>query len=191
MIEGTLVRLRPGGMADLERTHRWLNDREVTRFLGSRRYLMALEAEENWMREHTRELLSYRRAAFAIETKDGRHIGNTNLFDVSPEDRSAELGIMIGEPDCWSQGFGADAIITLCRFGFEEMNLHRIELSVYGRNERGRACYRKVGFIDEACMRQDVYRFGEYDDLWVMSTLRDEFYAKHGRPAAMSEGGAR
>jgi RimJ/RimL family protein N-acetyltransferase len=121
------------------------------------------------------KMMSYEAPFFAIETKDGQHIGNTNLFNVQPENRCAELGIMIGEKSCWSRGYGTDALRTLLRFGFEEMNLHRIALNVYAFNERGIACYRKVGFIEEGRMRERIYTEGAYHDLIWMSVLRREW----------------
>ena len=180
MPEGTIVNLRAPEMDDLERNHRWINDSEVTRYLAAR-YPMSLLAEETWMRDTATRRMSYEHVFFAIVTKDGRHIGNTNYFNPSPENRSAEIGIMIGDKDYWSQGYGADTLITLLRFGFEEMNLHRACLSVYAPNERAIACYRKVGFIDEACMRNALYMEGAYHDILWMSILEDEFYAKRGR----------
>src|SRR5437867_3017697 len=114
MIEGKLVNLRAPEMDDLERNHRWINDRHVTRFLVLR-YQIALAAEEAWLREQAGKMLSFEHVFFAIETKDGRHIGNTNLFNASPENRAPELGIMIGEKDCWGQGYGTDALRTLLR----------------------------------------------------------------------------
>jgi RimJ/RimL family protein N-acetyltransferase len=176
MIEGKSVNLRAPEMDDLERNHRWINDCEVTRFLVAR-YPMSLAAEEGWMRNLIGKPMSYDGVFFAIETKDGRHIGNTNLFNVLPEDRSAELGIMIGEKDCWSQGYGGDALRALLRFGFEEMNLHRIGLNTYAFNERGIACYRKVGFVDEGRIRERIYREGAYHDMLWMGVLRSEWEA--------------
>jgi RimJ/RimL family protein N-acetyltransferase len=32
---------------------------------------------------------------------------------------------MIGDKTCWDRGYGTDAILTLLRFAFDEMNLHR------------------------------------------------------------------
>ena len=176
MIEGSIVNLRAPEMSDLERNHRWVNDREVTRFLVLR-YPMSLAAEEEWMRGRAGKMMSYDDPFFAIETKEGRHIGNTNLFNVQVENASAELGIMIGEKDCWSKGYGADALRTLLTFGFDEMNLHRISLNVYAFNERGIACYHKVGFVDEGRMRERIYTEGAYHDLLWMSVLRREWQA--------------
>ncbi len=48
MIEGMLVNLRAREASDLDRMYRWINDREVTRFLGMR-YPISLAAEEAWV----------------------------------------------------------------------------------------------------------------------------------------------
>ena len=177
MIEGKLVNLRAPELTDLERNTRWINDREVTRFLELR-YEMSLAAEEEWMRARCREPMSYANNFFAIETKDGVHIGNTNFFNAVPEDRKTELGIMIGEKSYWSRGYGGDALRTLIRFGFETMNFHRIELSVYAFNERAQAAYRGCGFIEEGRRRAAKYSEGAYHDVIVMSVLRDEWLTR-------------
>lgn len=174
MLEGTLVNLRAPEMADLDRNTRWINDRDVTRFL-SIRYEMSRLAEEAWLRDLTSKPTSYERPFFAIETKDGVHIGNVNLFGLRPEDRRAELGIMIGDKSRWSQGMGSDALRTLLRFAFDQMNLNRVELLTYAYNERAYAAYRKCGFIEEGRRRHALYRDGAYQDFIVMGVLRDEW----------------
>ncbi len=175
MIEGTLVNLRAQEMTDLERNHRWRNDREVTRFLGAR-YQFSMLAEENRMRERAAGTMAYTGdIVFAIETKDGQHIGNTGLHNASSENRSADLGIMIGEKECWGHGYGTDALRTLVRFGIEEMNLNRIALDVYDFNERAIASYLKCGFVEEGRRRNDIFREGRYIDVVMMSVLREDW----------------
>jgi RimJ/RimL family protein N-acetyltransferase len=180
MIEGALVNLRAPEMGDLERNYAWMNDAEVTRYLNAR-YPLALAAEEAWMRGQTGSPVSYQHPMFAIETKDGTHIGNLDFHEVRPEDGKARLGIMIGDKAYWSKGYGADAIVTLLRFAFEQMNLHRVDLTVDADNARAIACYRKCGFVEEARLRDERYRDGRYGDQLVMGILRPEFEAKHGR----------
>ncbi|MBE0610648.1 MAG: GNAT family N-acetyltransferase, partial [Dehalococcoidia bacterium] len=67
-----------------------------------------------------------------------------------------------------------DTMRTVCRFGFEMMNLHRIQLEVYANNARARHVYEKVGFVLEGCRRQALYKFGRYHDVLVMSLLEGE-----------------
>jgi len=179
MLEGRLVKLRAREMADLQRNTRWINDREVTRFMAAR-YLMSSAAEEQWMRDRMVGPMSFAATPFAIETKDGEHIGNTSLFNVSPEDRKADFGIMIGEKAYWSKGYGSDATQTLLRFAFEEMNLHRVRLDTYAFNERAIAAYLKSGFAEEGRLRQARYSGGAYHDVVVMGALRDEWLARFG-----------
>ncbi len=182
MIEGTLINLRPLESGDIDRVYAWINDREVTRHLNMR-YPISRLAEENWLGERAATPLSYANTWFAIETKDGTHIGNVNFHEVHPENRKGHLGIMIGDRSYWSRGYGADALVTFLRFAFDEMDLRRADLTVDADNARAIACYRKVGFVEEGRLRQARYARGRYvDQLW-MGILRAEFEALHGRGA--------
>ncbi len=178
MLEGRLVRLRALEAADLEREYRWVNDDEVTQYLASIRYPMSRADEERWLRDRPANSFASG-VTLAIETKDGAHIGNLGLQRLEPEDRKAELSIMIGDKSCWSKGYGTDAVTTLLRFAFHEMNLHRVWLSTLEYNERAISCYCKCGFVEEARLRQDVFRHGRYWDFIVMGVLREEFDALH------------
>jgi RimJ/RimL family protein N-acetyltransferase len=177
MIEGRLVNLRAQEMSDLERYTAWYNDPEVTRFL-SVRYPLSLAAKEVWLREITVKPLSYDHVSFAIDTKDGVHIGAIVFHAVAPEDRRREVGMTIGDKAYWSKGYGTDAMRTLLRFGFDEMNLYRVELTVDARHERARACYLKCGFVEEVRLRQYRYAEGAYHDTLCMGILRDEWAAQ-------------
>jgi len=176
MIEGTLVNLRAREASDVERAYRWINDGEVTRFL-TMRYPISLAAEEAWMQAQTSSPGSYHNAHLAIDTKDGAHIGFIDFNSTSAEDRRGVVGIMIGDKAYWSKGYGTDAMRTLLRFGFAEMNLHRIELTVDARNDRAQACYRKCGFVEEVRLRRNRYAEGAYHDTLWMGILREEWEA--------------
>lgn len=171
MLEGSLVRLRAREKTDLDRVHRWINDREVTQYLLAR-YPLSRAAEEKWLEENADS--SFQSVRLAIETKDGVHIGNIDLGPIDAEDRRGALGIMIGEKEYWGRGLGSDAIRTLLRFAFDEMNLNRVWLTAHEFNERAVACYRKCGFREEGRLRQDRYFRGRYWDTLIMGVLRDE-----------------
>ena len=176
MLEGTLVNLRAWECADARRLQRWINDRAVTQFLGSR-YPQSLAFEESWVAERAAKMQSFGEVRFVIETKEGLPLGNMGLHDGSPEHRRAWLGMMIGEKEFWSKGFGSDALMTLLRFAFDEMNLHRVALDVYDFNQRGQASYRKCGFVEEGRRRHARYQQGAYHDVVAMSVLREEWQA--------------
>ncbi|MBI2723895.1 MAG: GNAT family N-acetyltransferase [Chloroflexi bacterium] len=173
MIEGRLVTLRPREMSDLVDMHRWINDDRVTRFIANR-YPWSMAAEEAFLKRQVGAPGAYGDVRLSIDTKEGRHIGNIGLRCVV-EDRSGTLGMMIGEPDCWSRGYGRDALQALLKFAFGEMNLTRIDLEVLDFNERAQACYRSCGFVVEGRRRQAVYRRGAWHDLIVMGLLQREW----------------
>jgi len=173
MIKGDKLALRAIEPEDAQRCHRWINDPEVTQFL-TMRFPISMLAERKWTereQDYTREF------NLAIETLEGEHIGNCGMHRVDTVNSTAELGILIGEKSFWGQGYGTDAMLTLCAFGFCQMNLNRISLHVYDFNTRGIRCYEKCGFQHEGKLREALFRHGKYCDILVMSILADEYKA--------------
>ncbi len=171
MIRGERVVLRAIESGDLERCHQWMNDPEVKRFL-SMRFPISMVQEKQWVegeRDPNKEL------HLAIEALEGEHIGNCGLMNRDTISRHAELGIVIGNKEYWSKGYGTDAMLTLCGFGFTQMNLHRICLRVLDVNARGIRCYEKCGFQHEGRLREAEFKHGAYHDMLLMSILADEF----------------
>jgi RimJ/RimL family protein N-acetyltransferase len=169
--EGRLIRLRAREPEDEPLLYQWFNDPDVTEHLTVR-YPISHKGQREYI-EGVSDI-SYNNVNLAITTLDGQLIGGCGLEDVSPENRHATLGIAIGDKAFWDGGYGTDAMRTLCRFGFENMNLHRVELEVYANNERGRHVYEKVGFQLEVTKRRAVYKFGEYQDVHIMGLLEGE-----------------
>lgn len=183
MIEGQLVRLRAVEPGDAANAYKWINDREVTRTLMAR-YPYSFASEEEWAANAARPN-DYGEVRFAIETRDEPpvHIGFCGLHRGRPEERTADLGIMIGNRDYQDRGYGTDTMLTAVRFAFEQMNLHRVSLGVFEFNPRAQAVYRKVGFVDEGRERHGYFQDGRYWDVLRMSILEDEWRALHGTSA--------
>lgn len=176
MLRGEKVVLRAITASDLPTFVRWFNDPDVTQFVGRDMWPMSPEAEQRWF-ERT---LERQTRVLGIQTlappgQSGVLIGNVSLMDEEPIHHHAELGIVIGEKEYWSQGYGTDAITTLVRYAFDELNYHRVWLRVYSFNPRGQRCYEKCGFQVEGRQRQHLYRHGAWHDMIYMGLLRDEF----------------
>ena len=151
---------------------RWINDSEIQQFLG-RRHPMGRVQETEWLADQYKSETRYN---LAIVLKDGdRHIGNCGFNAIDYVNRSAEFGILIGEKDAWQQGFGPEAARLIVQYGFEELNLHRIELEVFSLNPRARTAYEKVGFVLEGTKRESYFRHGTFHDTHVMSILESEW----------------
>lgn len=168
MIKGDRIYLRAVETTDLDACLRWINDPEVTRYLMVGTFPISRLAEQGWVERAARGE-SPRDRHFAICLIDGdRHIGNAGLHGIDWPNRVAELGIMIGEKDCWSQGLGTDVMRTLVDFSFQQINLRRLFLRVYGHNHRAIRCYEKAGFQHEGRLRAHTFKEGRYvDDLFM------------------------
>jgi RimJ/RimL family protein N-acetyltransferase len=176
MLRGEKVILRAMTRADLPTFVRWFNDPEVTQYLGGEMWPMSPESEERWFDRHIQEDTK----GLCIETlapagEKGVLIGNIGLHNPSERNHHTELGIVIGEKEYWSKGYGADAIKTMLRYCFDELNYHRVYLRVYDFNARGIHCYEKCGFKLEGRLRQHMFRHGAWHDEILMGVLRDEF----------------
>jgi len=179
VISGKRVRLRAIERGDIPTFLKWLDDPQVQRYLGRTPFPLSLAEEERWFE---RQLNDEKSRIFAIETEKGVHIGNIGLHEIDYKDGKATLGIMIGEKGYWGQGYGSDAIKALLRFAFEELNLHRLYLSVFDFNKRAIRCYEKCGFRQEGIVRESVFRHGRYQNEILMGILRHEFEGDRDDP---------
>ncbi len=158
---------------DIERWRKWFNDPEVRQYL-SRLYPYSMYDGEQFFEQQRG---SEADKVFSVDTPEGVHIGSIGLHHLDWVSRHAEMGILIGEEAYRGKGYGTDAITTLLRFAFEEMNLHRVELLVMEFNSRALACYKKIGFVQEGARRDAHWAHGRYWDMIVMGILASEFGA--------------
>lgn len=110
---------------------------------------------------------------------DGRAVGDINLFHIDERKRSASLGLSIWRAEDRDRGYGGDAVRTLIRWAFSQLNLHRIELSVAPHNERAIHVYERAGFVIEGRRREADYEDGHYVDDIIMGLLRADFDARN------------
>jgi RimJ/RimL family protein N-acetyltransferase len=168
-LEGRLVRLRAIEEEDLPAINEGIWNPNVSQYL-LRSWPEALAGTRAFWESVRR---SERDLVLVIETRAGQLIGACGLHGISARSRTADLGIWIAEPH-WDQGYGTDAVRVMCRFGFREMNLQRIDLGVFDNNPRGMRAYEKVGFREEGRLRRAHFVDGRYVDLLLMGILAEE-----------------
>ena len=172
-LQGAAVRLRAVEESDLPLLVRWMNDPEVRYWLHHSDRPDATVESVRGRFGLTEE--RFPNLAWLIETLEGRPVGHLGLLQVDPHHKRAELAISIGEKECWSRGYGTDAIRTVLRHGFEDLGLRRIDLHTDADNARGIRCYEKCGFVREGVMRERRVRYGKPLDMVLMAVLRDEW----------------
>ena len=67
-------------------------------------------------------------------------------YDINFTARTTELGILIGDRDYWSHGYGTDAVNTMLHHIFTETSLDKVYLHTLDWNRRAQRSFEKSGF---------------------------------------------
>jgi len=102
---------------------------------------------------------------------DGLFIGNCMYYDMDTVNREAELGIVIGDRDYWSDGYGYDAVTTLLDHMFNARNLKRVYLHTLEWNGRAQKSFSKSGFNPVKPVRRMAH------DFLLMDVLREDWFS--------------
>jgi RimJ/RimL family protein N-acetyltransferase len=118
---------------------------------------------------------------FAIRTvADGALIGTVGFHEIEWANQGAWLSMGIGERDAWGQGYGTEALHLALQYAFDELNLHRVTLTVIAHNERAIALYERAGFRQEGVFREFGQRDGRRYDMYLYGLLRPEWESGSG-----------
>lgn len=174
--QGEHVRLTAFSKADAGAMSRWYEDAGFLRLADATHARPRNPDEiEKWFEEWQK---SETQVTFAVRLlADDSLIALAGLEGILWAHGVAWLGIGIGNREQWGQGYGLEAIELLLRYGFHELNLHRIQLSVFQYNERAIALYEKLGFLREGVYREFMQRDGKRYDMYLYGLLRREWEA--------------
>ncbi len=152
------VKLREKRLADAALDYAWKTDEELTQLDAAPALSISFQ---HYLAEYLRELHhpSSNRERFAIETRDGKHIGNCTYYGIDKAKGEAEVGIMIGDRDYWDKGYGTSAINVLVRNIFQNTKLNRLYLKTLALNMRAQKCFEKCGFTQYGYLNRDGYIF--------------------------------
>lgn len=104
--------------------------------------------------------------------ENGRLIGGISLYLSSH--RQGELGYCFN-PLYWGQGYATEAAEAMLRFGFEELNLHRIYATCRPSNTGSAKVLERIGMRYEGHLREAAYYKGNWQDSLQYSILRREY----------------
>lgn len=171
------ARLRMVGFGPQHLTERyvgWLNDREVVRY------------SEQRFRRHTMEsCAAYARAfgntpnfLWAIEahTPPLGHVGNLNAY-IDERNRTADMGILIGEKGAWSQGFGREAWTTAAAFLLRGARMRKVTAGTLAENAAMLAVMAAAGMAEDGRRVRHVLFEGREVDVVHGALFRDNYVA--------------
>ena len=168
---GERIYLSPRNTEEVEKFTEWLNDFQVTDYTGRSAYITTLEGEKKYFVENNEKNYNF----FIVTLDNDKLIGTVGLENYDAINRTATLGIFIGDKEYRSQGYGTEAIKLILDYGFNYLNLNNINLFLISSNDRALICYQKCGFKEYGRRRKCKFVNGKYYDNIEMDILSEEF----------------
>lgn len=112
---------------------------------------------------------------FAIALKESdKLIGTINFVNIDETNRVGVTGYILSDK-YWNQGYMTEALRKVIEYGFNKLNLNRIEARHIVENIASGRVMQKAGMKFEGILRQQQFVKGAFRDVSVYSILKDEF----------------
>jgi RimJ/RimL family protein N-acetyltransferase len=159
--------------ADAQAILEILSDREVTRFLSIPAIDSIKQAKEFILQAH-RGFESGSLLEWGVEDyTTGQLIGFCCYHNWNRMHKRAEIGFALGKK-FWGQGYMTELLQEFIPFGFERLQLHRIEADVDPRNVASLKLLKRCGFKVEGHLRERYHQNGEIQDAVILGLLKHE-----------------
>ena len=181
MLSGLLVVLRALEREDLVALHRWQNDEEIMRLARSfPDHVISKEALEAEFAKELKGENTGRRAYIIEEKSTKKPIGwaTIRIHGFQLRNTAADVGLALGEKVAWGKGYGTETANLLLDEVFRQLNLHRAEWWTFAENNVSVQLAKKLGFREEARLRDAVFFDNRFHDLVVLGLLKQEFESR-------------
>lgn len=171
MLRGERIQLRAIEREDLSLMRDWRNLPEFRRNFREYRELSMLD-QNRWLDRISGSATDF---MFMIELADRTPIGVCGLVYVHWVLRSADISLYIGHDETYIDGPGGyaeEAARVLIRYGFENLNLHKMWTELYAFDERKVDLFTRLGFHRDGVLRDNCYEGGRYHDSYIYSLIR-------------------
>jgi len=169
---GDKVGLRPVEEGDLPLLARWRND-PTNRIRFYTPLLIPASGQKKW---YEKLLNDPTRMLFMItRLEDNAPIGIFGLMRIDYRNQNLEPGPFVLDPSQRGQRLAMDALRTLLRYAFGELNMRRVYGTVLDFNISAVLGFESVGFKREGVARKAVMVNGQFHDVIYMGLLREEW----------------
>lgn len=171
-LEGKRIYLRPIEDCDLDTIYANLWDKEGRRLTGTQT-VFSRKGVQRWFENVSVD--NSRIDLMICLQETNQPIGEIAMMEIDHQNQNSIVRISIFEKGDWGNGYGTEAMSVMLDYGFEILNLHRIELEVFSFNKRAKKSYEKLGFKQEGVIRDKLFYDGEFHDSIIMGVLKEEF----------------
>lgn len=174
-LETKRLLLRQITFADTETLFRYWSDDEVTKYMNIESFQNPKQAED--IIRLLNNLFEQKEAIRwgIVQKEDDRLIGTCGYNSwLKDQAFRGEIGYELGHA-YWGKGFMQEALRAIISYGFEAMNLNRIEAMVMLEASRSMNLLLKLGFQKEGILREHGYWKGQFWDEYCLSLLKRDW----------------
>ncbi|WP_345807043.1 GNAT family protein [Bacillus pumilus] len=166
--------LKQATTEDAKDMHIYLSNETVCRYMGidAHETIKDTKGEIQWYDKIFKEQTGIR---WGISLKDNPAIiGSCGFLNLEKQHCRTEIGYELHQ-DHWRKGIMSEAIAAVLRYGFQEMNLNRIEAIIDPENTSSIKLVEMLYFIKEGLLRE--YELGQkgFVNVCMYSILKMEF----------------
>lgn len=174
MLTGEITGLRAIEENDLEQLLAWRNDPRMRRFFREYRELNMTQ-QKSWFDAKVNNDPATRMFAIVdLETKE--LMGAAGLCYIDGINRNADFSIYLGIDDLYiDEDYAPDAGRVLLRYGFEELNLHKVWAEIYSIDKPKQQLFYELGFTREGVHRETQWTEGQWVDSLFYGLLAKDF----------------
>lgn len=175
-LETPRLRLRPYAPADAADVFALFSDPAVMRYWSSAPWTDLKQAHDFLARDAASIAEGSSARLGIVRKDDGALIGNCTLFSFDRQCRRAETGYALTSA-AWGHGYANEAVTALLDWGFEALDLNRVEADIDPRNAPSARALERLGFVREGHLRERWIVDGEVTDSFIYGLLRAEWKA--------------
>jgi RimJ/RimL family protein N-acetyltransferase len=168
------VYLRALELDDYKTSIKWRSDDEIWNMVVGPKYFVSEAYEKKWVEDAIFNKANGLVLSICLKESD-QHIGYVYLHNIDWQNKSAGFAKMIGAKEFWGKGIAQEAILLMIYHAFIVLGLERLEAKQLIINKGSIKANEKCGFKTEGVMRKAVYKNGSYQDLNLMSIIREDF----------------
>jgi RimJ/RimL family protein N-acetyltransferase len=176
-IEGEIIDLVAGNSKWANLNCKWMNDPKVRQY-SRNIWPRTLEDVKKWFEplpdNQMREFIVF--TVYHKHTK--RPIGSIGFNRIDWVSRNANIFLIIGEPEYWGKGIAGEASRLMIKYGFTELNFHKIFAGVFTPNKRSLRAAEKLGFEKEGVLKEEMYVDRQYHDVHRFALFKRDWKIK-------------
>ncbi|PTY77439.1 GNAT family N-acetyltransferase [Heyndrickxia sporothermodurans] len=177
LLTGETIKLTALTEDDLTSITTWFENTTFTQLFDALPAVPKTKSElTSWYEEFTDTNTQF---LFAIRTRNKNNfIGYIEIDGILWNHGVGWISIAIGDNNNRGKGYGYESMELALDFAFYELNLNRVQLTVFDYNQSAISLYKKLGFQQEGSYREFIHRYGKRHDMLLFGLLKREWESR-------------